>query len=249
MKNLNHPPSYQQLKKRIVTDNPNYHSSMQATLKQLDRAAPQHRLTASEKLALVRNLRLILAKSLPAVRNLDPKVSARATRTLNIQLNLPRFRFLNQITQARNSLLIQLRGTGITFEGIQHEWESEQSQQWLFEAPIVNTSTFNQKYYNESDLNLYSNGCRKVTSTPCPGQKGRFTQIDYFPSMFLVNRGTCPLFIASLVNGIATNIGHLKLQPGESATFVPHQGSNGVGFGCLIGCQGNGLLEHPYLCV
>jgi len=247
MKNLNHPPSHQQLRKRIVTNNPNY-SSMKATLMQLDRAVPQYRLTTSEKLALVRNLRLILAKSLPAVRNLNPTVSNSAIRTLNIQLKLPRFRFLNQIPQARNSLLIQLQGTGITFEGIQREWESEKSQQWLFEAPIVTTPDPNQKYYNESDLNWYSNGCRKVTSTPCPGQKGKFTRIDYFPSMFLVNRGTCPLFIGSLVNGRPTNIDHLELQPGESATFVPHQGSNGVGFACRIGCQGNGLLEHPYLC-
>jgi hypothetical protein len=245
MRNLNPMSSHQQLMKRIVTNNPNY-LSMQSTLKRLDRAASQHRLTASEKLALVRNLRLILAKSLPAVRNIDPTVRNRATRTLNSQLKLPRFRFLNQIPQARNSLLIQLQGTGIIFEGIQHEWESEQ---WLFEAPIVTTPVPNQKYYNESEWNWDSNGCRKVTSTFCPGQKGQFTQIDYFPSMFLVNRGDCPLFIASLLNGrLMTNINNLELLPGKSATFVPHQGANGVGFACHMGCQGNGLLEHPYLC-
>jgi hypothetical protein len=245
MKNSNPTPSHQQLVNRIVKNNPNY-LSMQATLKQLDRAAPQLRLTASAKLALVRNLRLILGKSLPDLRNLNPIVSARAARTLNIQLKLPRFRFLSQIPRARKILLHQLQGTGIIFEGIQREWEFAPSQQWLFEAPVVNDSVRDWEYHNEFEW--YSNGCRKVTSTPCPGQKGQFTQIDYSPSMFLVNRGTCPLFIGSLVNGRPTNINHLELRPGASANFYPHPGSNGVGFACLIGCKGNGLLEHQYLC-
>jgi hypothetical protein len=123
------------------------------------------------------------------------------------------------------------------------------SKTWLFEAPMITASITDQKYYENENLNEYSsNGCRKVTSTPCPGRKGQFTQIDYFPSMFLVNRGTCPLHIASLVDGIPTDINHLMLQPGASATFLPHQGSNGVCFACHLGCNGNGLLEHPYSC-
>jgi hypothetical protein len=121
---------------------------------------------------------------------------------------------------------------------------------WLFEAPMITVSITNQKNYENENLNEYSlNVCRKVTSTHCPGRKGQFTPIDYFPSMFLVNRGTCPLFIASLVDGVPTNIDHLVLQPGASATFFPHQGSNGVCFACHIGCNGNGRLEHPYSCV
>lgn len=247
MRHLNPTPNHQQLMKRIVTNNPNY-SSMQAILKRLDQASPQHHLTTSEKLALVRNLRLILAKSLPDVGNPDPRIRARATRTLNLQLELPRFRFLNQIPQARNSLLRQLQGTGIIFEGVQREWESRHFQQWLFEAPVITESAVNQQHLYESNFNGSSNGCRKVTSTSCPGQRGQFTQIDYFPSLFLVNRGSCPLFIASLVSGKPTNIGHLELQPGQSATFVPHAGADGVCFACRMDCQGNGLLEHPYLC-
>jgi hypothetical protein len=126
--------------------------------------------------------------------------------------------------------------------------ESEYTNQWLFEAPVITVPAPARNYNDESEWNWNSNGCRKVTSTPCPGQKGQFTQIDYFPSMFLVNRGTCPLFIASLLNGRPTNIAHLELQPGESAFFKPHKGSNGVAFACHMDCQGNGLLEHPYLC-
>ena len=107
--------------------------------------------------------------------------------------------------------------------------------------PQVQPSQFKQ-------LNLPSNGCRTVTKIPCPGQKGQWVLIEHFPDMFLVNRGTCPLFIGSLVNGRPTNFGHLQLQPGESATFVPDKGSNVVVVGCLIGCEGYGLLEHPFLC-
>jgi hypothetical protein len=126
--------------------------------------------------------------------------------------------------------------------------ESESSGTWLFEAPMITRPITNQEHYNNENSNWSSNGCRKVTSTSCPGRNGQFTRIDYFPTMFLVNRGTCPLYVASLVDGIPTDINHLVLQPGASATFAPHQGSNGVCFACHLGCNGNGLLEHPYLC-
>ena len=94
-------------------------------------------------------------------------------------------------------------------------------------------------------------GCRKQTETPCPGTRGQFTRIEYFPAMFLVNRGTCQLFVAGLdASGSVLNPTqeHFELQPGASGTFVPPEGSFGVGFGCLTDCQGIGLLEHPYLC-
>lgn len=146
-KNLNPALHHQNLLQRIK-NNPDY-SSMQASLKKLEAAAPAYGLTDPEKLALVRNLRLILAKSLPHIKNSDdPEKRNAAIRTLSHQLQLPRFRFLNQIPQARASLLAQLRGTGVTFEGIQHEWEADRSQQWLFEAPFpVNPQLENERQW------------------------------------------------------------------------------------------------------
>jgi hypothetical protein len=141
IRNKNAPPSHERLRKRIVDHNPNY-PSIKAALMRLDRAAPQHRLISFEKLALVQNLRLVLAKSLPDAKSPNPMIRDRAIRTLNIQLNLPRFRFLNQIPQARKSLLAQLQGTGVTFEGMQHEWEVDHRQQWLFEAPFPSRTSF-----------------------------------------------------------------------------------------------------------
>jgi hypothetical protein len=141
IRNKNAPPSHERLRKRIVDNNPNY-PSMKAALMRLDRAAPQYRLISFEKLSLIRNLRLVLAKSLPDAKSPNPITRDRAIRTLNIQLNLPRFRFLNQIPQARRSLLTQLQGTGVTFEGMQHEWEVERPQQWLFEAPFSSSTNF-----------------------------------------------------------------------------------------------------------
>lgn len=94
-------------------------------------------------------------------------------------------------------------------------------------------------------------GCRKTTSTACPGVKGQFTRIEYFPSMFLVNKGTCDLFVAGLDaagNVIEPMLEHFQLAPGESGTFRPPAGAEGVAFACLIGCEGVGRLEHPYLC-
>ncbi len=96
-----------------------------------------------------------------------------------------------------------------------------------------------------------SNGCRKVTETACPGTRGQFTRIEWFPKMFLVNRGTCQLFIAGLTADdrvINPQEAHFQLQPGESGIFEPPKGSASVGFGCTIGCEGTGRLEHPYLC-
>ena len=99
-------------------------------------------------------------------------------------------------------------------------------------------------------VNRASNGCRKVTEAPCPGARGQFTRIEYFPSMFLVNRGTCPLFVGGLGpdDKAIDSSSNIKILPGESATFVPPDGSVAVGFGCEIGCDGIAKLEHPYLC-
>lgn len=94
-------------------------------------------------------------------------------------------------------------------------------------------------------------GCRKITETPCPGRRGNLTRIEYFPSMTLRNLGTCQLFVAGLDsagNVIDPTVEHFQLQPGQEGTFVPPEGATGVGFGCLIGCDGVGRLEHPYLC-
>jgi hypothetical protein len=96
-----------------------------------------------------------------------------------------------------------------------------------------------------------SNGCRMVTETPCPGKRNQLTQIEWFSTMFLVNRGTCSLFVAGLgVDGRPVNPTglHFELQPGDSGTFIPEDGSVAVGFGCHMDCTGIGLLEHPYLC-
>jgi len=96
-----------------------------------------------------------------------------------------------------------------------------------------------------------ASGCRKVTETPCPGTRGQLTRIEYFRQMFLVNRGTCPLFVGGLdANGNVINPtqAHFELSPGDSGTFIPPEGSVGVGFACQIDCDGMGLLEHPYLC-
>ncbi len=96
-----------------------------------------------------------------------------------------------------------------------------------------------------------SSGCRKQTQTPCPGKKGQFTRIDYLRKMYLVNRGTCKLFVAGLGRDgrvINPTQEHFELRPGESGTFVPPEHSYAVAFGCSIGCKGVGLLEHPYLC-
>lgn len=96
-----------------------------------------------------------------------------------------------------------------------------------------------------------SNGCRKVTETPCPGTKGQVTQIDYAPQMLLVNVGTCPLFVDGVDGSgkpMAPTGRHFSLQPSESKTFVPEQGSSAVGFACTTDCDGVGRLEHPYNC-
>jgi hypothetical protein len=94
-------------------------------------------------------------------------------------------------------------------------------------------------------------GCRRTTETPCPGTKGQLTRIEYFPSMYLKNLGTCPLFVAGLDSDgevIDPTAAHFELQPGDGRTFNPPEGATAVGFACLIGCDGVGRLEHPYLC-
>src|SRR5690349_18984941 len=104
------------------------YQAIQEALQRLDHAAPSHRLTAHERVALVRNLRLILGKSIPDLK--DENTRKRAIRALNRQVNLPRFRFLNQIPQARLGLLTALRGTGVRFEGVEQETAVMQ-RSWL----------------------------------------------------------------------------------------------------------------------
>ena len=108
---------HQQLKNKIV--NQSDYKAMQSALKLLDRANAAYRLTPFDKRAIVGNLRLILAKSLPNVNHTNPSQRNTAHRALNHQLNLPRFRFLNQLPKARAILLNHLKGTGIRFEGLE----------------------------------------------------------------------------------------------------------------------------------
>lgn len=95
-----------------------------------------------------------------------------------------------------------------------------------------------------------SNGCRKVTETPCPGIKGQFTRIGYTATMEVVNRGTCPLFVGSLdENGkVIDPVENIRLEPGESKTYTPLEEAADTAFGCEIGCDGTGKLEHPFMC-
>jgi hypothetical protein len=126
--------SHKQLLKKTKANPPHYRA-MQAMLQGLDRAGGNHQLTGQERVALVRNLRLILGKSIPDLRNENNDISQRAKRTLDRQVNLPRFRFLNQIPQARTALLNALRGTGVRFQGAEQESVLIR-RSWLFEAPL-----------------------------------------------------------------------------------------------------------------
>lgn len=139
--------THRQLQQRIV-QGPDY-KAMQAALKRLEKAPVQHRLSRFEKLAIVRNLRLVLAKSLPELRHPDPARRDRARRTLNIQLNLPRFRFLNQVPQARSILLRHLQGTRVRFEGIERELTPSP---WLFETPLALSGNEPEGLFELEDL-------------------------------------------------------------------------------------------------
>ena len=124
---------HQQLKNKIV--NRSDYKAMQNALKRLDRANAEYRLTPFDKRAIVSNLRLILAKSLPNVHHTDLSQRNTAHRVLNLQLNLPRFRFLSQLPKARTTLLRHLKGTGIQFEGLEQELTSSQVNSEYYRKP------------------------------------------------------------------------------------------------------------------
>jgi len=66
-----------------------------------------HALTDLQKRALAENVRLVIGKTIPAVK------AGASRQSLVNQLANPRFRFLGQLPDARAALIDALKGTGV----------------------------------------------------------------------------------------------------------------------------------------
>jgi hypothetical protein len=69
---------------------------------------PDHVLTDLRSRALQENIRLVINKTIPAVK------SGAGRKSLQNQLANPRFRYIDQVPEARAALTDALKGTGVS---------------------------------------------------------------------------------------------------------------------------------------
>jgi hypothetical protein len=94
-------------------------------------------------------------------------------------------------------------------------------------------------------------GCRKTTRLACPGGPDKYVTIERFSPMYLVNTGSCELWIKGIDaqgNVMDPSSTDFILKAGAAANYVPPAGSKAVAVNCALDCDGSGSIEHPFSC-
>jgi hypothetical protein len=144
-------------------------------------------------------------------------------------------------------------GTDIYFNSGKFNPENQEGKHLLaHELTHVVQQTGRQNMVSKSETTSAvadTNGCRRITETPCPGSADNATRLGYREVMNLKNIGDCQLFIHSIDgSGNIIQMGSFSIQPGETKIYYPSANAVDTVVVCSDQDTGNGRLEHPYYC-